>query len=105
MSGGTRRERLKPLELVGMAAVLGVFTGGISFGATRELQLALVFAGIAFIAGLLMLAMLALAAGGPEDDADDRPVLDRHDPKPDAAEDVRPRPGQAETPERGDERA
>jgi hypothetical protein len=85
MSGPSRRERLKPLELVGMAAVLGVFAGLITFGGTRELPLASIFAGIAFIAALLVLAMLALAAGGPTEEVD-RPVLDRNDGVPEATD-------------------
>ena len=95
MTGPSRRERLKPLELVGMAAVLGVFAGLITFGGTRELPLASIFAGIAFIAALLVLAMLALAASGHPDEGD-RPVLDRHDGVPDEPAE---RPGQ----ERGQE--
>ena len=79
MSRPPLRQRLKPLELVGMAAGLGVFTGAIAVAGTREWQLAAIFAGIAFIVALLVLAMLALAAGGPEDEADERPVLDRYD--------------------------
>ena len=79
MSRPSLRDRLKPLELVAMAAGLGVFTGAIAIAGTREWQLALIFAGIAFIAALLVLAMLALAAGAPQDPEDDRPVLDRYD--------------------------
>ena len=79
MSGPTWRERLKPVELVGFAAVLGVFTGVVTLLATREANLAVILAGIAFIVGLLVLAMLALAAGAPADPDDDRPVLDRND--------------------------
>jgi hypothetical protein len=79
MSRPSLRDRLKPLELVAMAAGLGVFTGAIAIAGTREWQLALIFAGIAFIAALLVLAMLALAAGAPQDGDDERPVLDRYD--------------------------
>jgi hypothetical protein len=79
VTGPTRRERLRPLELVGMGGGLGLFTGVIAFLGTREIQLALIFAGVAFIAGLLVLAMLALAAG-PEQEGDiDRPVLEQRD--------------------------
>ena len=51
------RDRLKPLELVAMAAGLAVFTGAVAFAGSREWQLALIFAGIAFIAALLVLAV------------------------------------------------
>lgn len=76
----TRRERFKPLELVGLAAAFGVFGGGVAVLALRDVRLALIFAGIAFIVGLLVLAMLALAAGAPHDPADG-PVLDRERPR------------------------
>lgn len=79
MSGPTWRERLKPVELVGFAAVLGVFAGVVTVLATRDLRDAVILAGIAFIVALLVLAMLALAAGAPADPDDDRPVLDRND--------------------------
>ena len=79
MSGPTWRERLKPVELVGFAAVLGVFTGVVTVLATRDVQDAVILAGIAFIVALLVLAMLALAAGAPADPDDERSVLDRGD--------------------------
>jgi len=74
------RQRLKPLELVGMAAVLGVFAGGIALVGSRSIEIALVLAGIAFIVALLVLAMLALAAGDPHNGEQDGPVLDREKP-------------------------
>lgn len=80
MSGKpTLRERLKPMELVGIAAVLAVFTALVVLAATRELQLAVILGGVAFIVALLVLAMLALAAGAPAEPDDARPVLDRND--------------------------
>lgn len=77
MSGPSRRERLKPLELVGMAAILGVFAGGVGLLGSRSLELAAIFAGVAFILGLLVLAMLALAAGDTRGGEQEGPVLDR----------------------------
>lgn len=74
------RDRLKPLELVGMAAVLGGFAGGITLIGSRSLDIALILAGIAFISALLVLAMLALAAGAPPEGDDDTPVLQRTTP-------------------------
>ncbi len=81
MSGPSLRDRLKPFELVAMAAVLGAFTGVVAFLATREPQLALILAGVAFIVGLLVLAMLALAAGTDEEPGEDATVQDRNDRK------------------------
>lgn len=76
MSGPSLRERMRPVELVAIAAGLGVFTGAVILLATRELPLASIFAGIAFILTLLILAMLALAAGEPRD-PNGTPILDR----------------------------
>ena len=83
MTGPTRRERFRPIELVAFAAVLGAFAGVVVLAVTRQPSLAGIFAGIAFIAALLALAMLALAAGTPDDADDARPLLERHDPNPD----------------------
>lgn len=79
MSRPTRRERSKPFELVGLAAVFGIFAGGVALLAVRDVRVALILAGVAFIVGLLLLAMLALAAGAPRDPGDG-PVLDREPP-------------------------
>jgi hypothetical protein len=80
MTRPTLRERMKPLELVGMAAVLGVFAGVIALIGTRSIELASILAGIAFIAALLVLAMLSLAAGDQRPDDSDVPVLQREKP-------------------------
>ena len=82
MSGPTLRERLKPAELVGMAAVVGIVIGVVVVVVTRgELEFAAIFAIVAFILSLLALAMLALlATTGPEDRGADGPVLLK--PKP-----------------------
>lgn len=57
----SRRDRLRPLELLGVAAVLSVFTGLIVGLVTREWVLAAIFFGVVFIVSLVALAMLALA--------------------------------------------
>jgi len=61
MSAPNWRERLRPLELLGLSAVLGVFAGAVVFMSTRDLVLGLIFLGLAFIVSLVVLAMLALA--------------------------------------------
>jgi hypothetical protein len=79
------RERLRPLELLGISAVLGVFAGLVVLMATREIVLAAVFFGVAFIVSLVVLAMLALAVAPTGDERrdlaeqDQRSVLDRGD--------------------------
>jgi membrane protein implicated in regulation of membrane protease activity len=61
MTQPSRRDRTRPLELLGLAGILAVFTGVVVFMSTRDLVLGLIFAGVAFIAALVVLAMLALA--------------------------------------------
>ena len=80
MTGPSLRDRLKPLELVGIAAVLGVFAGVIALIASRSIEVAGILAGIAFIVALLVLAMLALASGGEQDVDQSVPVLQREKP-------------------------
>lgn len=55
------RERLKPVELLVLSAVLGLFAGLVVFMSTRDIMLGLIFLGLAFIVSLVVLAMLALA--------------------------------------------
>ena len=80
----TWRQRLRPLELLVMAAILGVFVGLIVFMGTRQPLLGLIFAGVAFIMSLVGLAMLALSTAPTSEERDDladqnRSVLDRGD--------------------------
>ncbi|MGN6743680.1 MAG: hypothetical protein ACTHJL_10340 [Amnibacterium sp.] len=72
----SRRQRLKPVELVVMAAIVAVFVGVVVLLSTREIELASIFLGVAFIATLLLLAMFALVEG-PDRPADpsETPVL------------------------------
>lgn len=57
----TRRDRFLPAELLGISAGLGVFVGLIVLIATRELILAGVALGVAFILALVLMALFALA--------------------------------------------
>jgi heme A synthase len=83
----TRRQRLRPIELVVMAAIVGAFIGIVVLVATRDLPLASIFAGVAFILTLLLLAMLALVETSDPSDPSEGPVLmrerkpKRRDPK------------------------
>ncbi|TXK18939.1 hypothetical protein [Homoserinibacter sp. GY 40078] len=56
------RERLRPVELLVLAGIFGVFVGVFVFMGTREWGLALIMAAVAFIASLVILAMLLIAA-------------------------------------------
>lgn len=62
MTEPTRRERIRPAELLGMSGVFGVFTGLVVLLSTRQPELSIVFLLIAFIVAVVVLAMLTLAA-------------------------------------------
>lgn len=75
----SRRDRLRPVELLVLAGAVALFTGLVVLLTTREPILGVIFLGVAFIVTLVVLAMLAMYVD-PDDDQDDRPVLMR-DPK------------------------
>lgn len=62
MTAPSLRDRLKPLELIGLSAIIGVFTGAIVLLSSRNIVLAAIWFGVAFIVGLVVLAMFVLAA-------------------------------------------
>lgn len=70
------RERLRPFELLGISAVIGVFTGLVIILTTRELWLAGIGFGVAFILAVMMIALLALSA---QPNADEQSDLDEQD--------------------------
>ncbi|MHB1171287.1 MAG: hypothetical protein ACYCZY_02095 [Lacisediminihabitans sp.] len=76
MNAPSSRDRLRPLELLGISGVVALFIGLVVLGSTREPMLALVFFGVAFIVSLVVIAMLALAV--KPDDAE-RLDLDSQD--------------------------
>ena len=57
----TRRQQLKPFEYVAFAGVAGIFVGLVVMLTVRDVVLALVFFGVAFIGTLLITATLMLA--------------------------------------------
>lgn len=57
----TRRERLRPAELLIFSGVLAVFVGAVVLLVTRDLILALIFLGVAFVGVLVTVAMVVLA--------------------------------------------
>jgi len=70
----TRREKMKPVELLVMAGVFGLFVGAFVFMGTREWGLSLIMAAVAFIASLVVLATLLIAVGPKVDDERVDPV-------------------------------
>lgn len=57
----SRRDRTRPVELLGLSGVLALFIGLVVLMSTREIVLSLIFLGVAFIVALVVLAMLSLA--------------------------------------------
>jgi len=58
----SRRDRFRPLELLGFSGVVAIFVGLIVLMSTRQASLTFIFAGISFIVTLMTLAMLSLAS-------------------------------------------
>ncbi len=100
MSGGRdprRRDRTRPVELVGLAAVFAVFVGAMVLLVTRLWLLAIEFAGVTFIVALVVMAMLLLAIGPIQGGVDeDGPVDGDLESDPDS---TRPDPGDGHLPE------
>jgi len=66
----TWRERARPAEVLGLAAVLAAFVGvGVLFS-TRNLLLAVEFFGAAFVVSVVVCATLLLAISKPEPPSD-----------------------------------
>jgi type IV secretory pathway VirB3-like protein len=70
MNAPTRRDRLRPVELLGISAIIAVFVGLVVLMSTRQLNLAVIFLCIAFIVVVVVLAMLQLASTSEQDDND-----------------------------------
>lgn len=70
-----RREKVRPFEIVGFSAVLAVFTGVVVIIVTDDLKLMAISAGIAFIAALMMFALLALSIRPSKEDEEARAKL------------------------------
>ena len=66
--GASRRDRLRPAELLGLSAIVAAFIGAIVFMSTRTLEPTLIFAGLTFIITLVMFAMFALTASPRADE-------------------------------------
>ncbi len=76
----TRREVLRPAELVGGSAIAAVFVGLIVLLTTRQIELTLICTGIIFIVVLMGLALFAM---GAKKDAEETADLDeQNNPEP-----------------------
>lgn len=72
------RDRLRPLELIGFSAVLAVFAGLIVLMASRDPILAVISAGIVFIASLVVVALVGLGMKPNPEDVEARKDLEGH---------------------------
>lgn len=74
--GPTRRDRTRPAELLGIAAVIAVAVGVITYFGTRDLLIALEVLGVAFIVTVVVFAMMLLAVSPRrgDDRRDDPPA-------------------------------
>ncbi len=75
----TVAEVLRPVQLLAFAGILGVFVGVVVIIATRDWSLAGIGFGIAFVVGLVGLAMFALAV---KPNADEQHKLDASADRP-----------------------
>jgi hypothetical protein len=96
----TRRDRFLPIELLAISGGLAVFTGLIVLMATRELLIAGVAFGIAFIVSLVSVALFALAFKPNEAEAED---IHEQDAEAAAKAAERAQPGGRTAPAGGDE--
>lgn len=71
----SRRDRLKPLELLGFSGVLAVFAGLIVLMSSRSLMLTLIFTVIAFVVSLVFVALLGLGGKPSDEDLEARKDL------------------------------
>lgn len=71
----TRRDRLRPLELVGFSGVLAVFAGLVVLLVTRDVIRSGIGAGISFIVVVLVLALLGLGGTPSQEDLEARKDL------------------------------
>ena len=80
----SRRDVLRPLEMVGGAAIAAVFLGLVVLMVTREPVLAAIGAGSVFIIVLVVLAMFAITL--KPDEAENADIAEQNRARPDAGE-------------------
>jgi len=56
----SRRDRMRPFELIGIAIIVGVFIGVVVLMSTRDLTVAAIWLGVGFIAMLVISATVVL---------------------------------------------
>ena len=78
MTAPNRRARTRPLELLGLSGVLGLFAGLVVFMSTKDVMYGLIALGGAFIVSVVVFAMIALAMSPPDDGSPPPPSGDAH---------------------------
>jgi TRAP-type uncharacterized transport system fused permease subunit len=56
----SRRDRMRPFELIGLAVIVGIFTGIIVLMSTRNLTVSAIWTGVAFIVMVVTSATVVL---------------------------------------------
>lgn len=77
MTEPSRRDRFRPVELLVLSAIVAVFVGFVVFGSTRDIRLGGIFAGVGFIATLIVLATLAITTRPDDAEISDLDDQDR----------------------------
>lgn len=72
MTSPDRRDRTRPLELLGLSAGVALVVGVIVFFAARKLDLALLWTGVSFVVVVVVVAMLVLASNPEAGRGDDQ---------------------------------
>jgi len=73
----TRRDKVKPFELVAFSGVLAIFTAIVIIIVTDDFRLMAIYGGIAFIGTLMIFALLALSIRPSKEDQEARERLQR----------------------------
>ena len=73
----SRRDRFRPLELLVLAAIVGVGVGAVVAASIRNIGTGAIFGGIAFIVSLVVLATLAITTHPDEAEKQDLDEQDR----------------------------
>lgn len=76
----SRRDRFRPLELLVMSAIIGLFVGLIVAASIRNIVNGAIFGGVAFILSLVVLATLAITTKPDTEERKDIDDQDHHRP-------------------------
>lgn len=72
----SRRDRMRPFELIGLALIVGIFTGLVVLMSARDLTVAAVWLGVGFIGMLVISATVVLMMKPRKDELADIEELD-----------------------------